>query len=288
MALINGIMHVIIDKRLAQHRSSLSSVRKDSRRSEVVKNYPPEKVAEITGVTAEDIVKIAEWYATAKATSIVYCMGITQHTTGMDNVKTLGNLAMLTGQIGREATGVNPLRGQNNVQGACDMGGLPNVYTGYQAVTVPEFRDKFEAAWGANFPKSGAHHSGNDSGADEGSVKAVYILGKIPWSAIPTNHVEKALRNAWSWWLSGYFPHPDRELATWCFPGASFAEKDGTFTNTERRVQRVRKAIEPVGELGPTGRSCRKSRAVLAIRCITIRQRKSWTRSPGSLPPMVA
>jgi len=177
-------------------------------------------------------------------------MGITQHTTGVDNVKSLANLAMLTGHIGREATGVNPLRGQNNVQGACDMGGLPNVYPAYQAVTVTDIQQKFESVWHATLSqKVGLTVSEMVSGLSDGSVKALYIMGENPMLSDPdTHHVEQALKAAELVVVQDIFLTPTAELAHVVLPGASFAEKDGTFTNTERRVMRVRKAVEPVGE----------------------------------------
>jgi predicted molibdopterin-dependent oxidoreductase YjgC len=131
VALLNGIMHVILKNNWHDQAFVEERCEGFEEFKQVIDNYPPEKVAEITGVAADDIAKMAEYYAKAEAASIIYCMGITQHTTGVDNVKSLANLAMLTGNMGKEATGVNPLRGQNNVQGACDMGGLPNVYSGY-------------------------------------------------------------------------------------------------------------------------------------------------------------
>jgi formate dehydrogenase alpha subunit len=250
VALLNGIMHVIMDRGwhkqefIDAHTEGFDAVK------EVLKNYPPDKVSEITGVSADDIVKIAEYYATSEASSIVYCMGITQHTTGVDNVKSLANLAMMTGQIGRENTGVNPLRGQNNVQGACDMGGLPGVYTGYQAVTVPEVQKKFEAAWGASLSnKVGLTIPEMMSGVMSGSVKALYILGENPMVSDPdTHHVEKALKAAELVIVQDIFRTPTAELAHVVLPGVSFAEKDGTFSNTERRVLKVRQAVAPMGD----------------------------------------
>ena len=250
VALINGMMHVIIKN--GWHDKAFIKERCEGfeELSKLIDNYPPEKVAEITGVSADDIVKIAEYYAKAKAASIVYCMGITQHTTGVDNVKSLANLAMLTGNMGKESTGVNPLRGQNNVQGACDMGGLPNVYSGYQAVNVIDNQIKFEKAWGAKLSdKIGLTIPGILSGLSEGTVKALYILGENPMVSDPdVGHVEKALRKAEFLVVQDIFLTPTTEFAHVVLPGTSFAEKDGTFTNTERRVQLLRKAIEPVGE----------------------------------------
>jgi formate dehydrogenase major subunit len=250
VALINGLMHVIIkngwhDQTFVEERTEgFDELRK------VVENYPPERVAEITGVASEDIIKIAEYYAKAEAASIVYCMGITQHTTGVDNVKSLANLAMLTGNVGKESTGVNPLRGQNNVQGACDMGGLPNVYPGYQVVTAIDNQKKFETAWNARLSdKVGLTIPGILSGLTEGSLKALYIVGENPMVSDPdVGHVEKALNKAEFLVVQDIFLTPTAQLAHLVLPGTSFAEKDGTFTNTERRVQRVRQAIAPVGE----------------------------------------
>jgi formate dehydrogenase alpha subunit len=253
VALLNGIMHVILkngwqDQVFVDERTEGFEAFKG-----VIEDYPPEKVEEITGVAADDIIKIAETYGTANAASIVYCMGITQHTTGVDNVKCLANLAMLTGNIGKEGTGVNPLRGQNNVQGACDMGGLPDVYPAYQAVNVPDNQRKFEQAWNAKLSdRIGLTVPFMLSGLTDGSVKALYILGENPMVSDPdTAHVQKALKTAELVAVQDIFLTPTAEIAHVVLPGTSFAEKEGTFTNTERRVQRVRRAIEPVGESRP-------------------------------------
>ena len=180
-------------------------------------------------------------------------MGITQHTTGVDNVKSLANLAMLTGNMGKASTGVNPLRGQNNVQGACDMGGLPNVYPGYQAVNIPDNQKKFESAWDAKLSEQvGLTIPAMLSGLLEGSVKGLFVVGENPMMSDPdTNHVEKALKSAELLVVQDIFLTPTAELAHVVLPGTSFAEKEGTFTNTERRVLRVRQAIEPVGDSRP-------------------------------------
>jgi len=256
VALLNGIMHIIVrngwqDQAFIDERTEgFEAFQK------IIDDYPPEKVSEITGIPIEDLLKIAECYGRANAASIVYCMGITQHTTGVDNVKSLANLAMLTGNIGKEATGVNPLRGQNNVQGACDMGGLPNVYTGYQAVNVPENQKKFEEAWNAKLSdKIGLTIPFMLKGLSDGSVKALYIVGENPIVSDPdTAHVEKALKTAEFLVVQDIFLTPTAELAHVVLPGTSFAEKDGTFSNTERRVLKVRQAIEPVGESRPDWR----------------------------------
>jgi len=253
VALLNGIMHVIVERGL--HNSAFINERTEGfeELKKVIADYPPEKAAEITGVDAEDIIRIAEYYANAKRGSIVYCMGITQHTTGVDNVKSLANLAMIAGHIGREATGVNPLRGQNNVQGACDMGALPNVYPGYQQVNLMDNQQKFESAWGAKLSgEIGLTIPAMLTGLSDGSVKALYVMGENPMQSDPdANHVEKALRKAELLIVQDIFLTPTAELAHVVLPGASYAEKDGTFSNTERRVLRVRKAIEPVGDSRP-------------------------------------
>jgi len=250
VALINGMMHAIYKN--GWHADKFVEERTENFAAflEVIEKCTPEWAARITGVAADDIVKMAEYYAKAEASSIVYCMGITQHTTGVDNVRSLANLSMLCGHIGRHATGVNPLRGQNNVQGACDMGGLPNVYPGYQAVTVPENQQKFEKAWNAKLPSSvGLTIMDMMNGLEEGKIKALVVMGENPAVSDPDiKHVKHALAAAEFLMVMDIFPTPTTELAHLVLPATSFAEKDGTFSNSERRVQLVRKAIEPVGE----------------------------------------
>jgi formate dehydrogenase major subunit len=250
VALINGMMHAIYKN--GWHNQAFVDERTENFEAfvEMIEKFPPERAAEITGIDADTIVKMGEYYAKAETSSIVYCMGITQHTTGVDNVKTLANLAMLCGQIGRPSTGVNPLRGQNNVQGACDMGGLPNVYPAYQVVTVPENQQKFETAWNAKLPTNvGLTIMELVDGLENGKVKALVIMGENPViSDQDSGHVKHALKAAEFLMVVDIFPTPTTELAHVVFPGCSFAEKDGTFSNSERRVQRVRKAIDPPGE----------------------------------------
>lgn len=253
VALLNGIMHVILEK--GWHDQTFIEERTEGfeELKKMVENYTPEKVAEITGIAAEDIIKIAEYYGTADAASIVYCMGITQHTTGVDNVKSLANLAMLTGNLGKEGTGVNPLRGQNNVQGACDMGGLPNVYTGYQPVVDIGSNEKFSKAWSKELSqKLGLTIPDMLSGITDGTVKALYVLGENPALSDPDKtHVDKALKEVDLLVVQDIFLTETAEMAHVVLPGTTFAEKDGTFVNTERRVMRVRQAIDPVGESRP-------------------------------------
>ncbi|PIX27397.1 MAG: formate dehydrogenase subunit alpha, partial [Chloroflexi bacterium CG_4_8_14_3_um_filter_45_15] len=159
-------------------------------------SYTPERSAGITGVPKESIIEAARIYAGSKKNIIIYSMGITQHTTGVDNVMSCANLAMLTGNVGKQFTGVDPLRGQNNVQGACDVGALPNVFSGYQAVTDEKIRNKFEKAWGVNLPsQSGLTVVEMLDSALKGKVKAMYIMGENPMVSDPDlNHVEEALK----------------------------------------------------------------------------------------------
>jgi predicted molibdopterin-dependent oxidoreductase YjgC len=183
-------------------------------------------------------------------------MGITQHATGTNNVLALANLSMATGQIGKPSSGVNPLRGQSNVQGACDMGGLPNVYTGYQRVDDPAVRQRFEKAWGVSLPaRPGLTLMEMMKGIAEGKVKALFILGENPLLSDPNmSQVKEELKHLDLLVVQDIFLTETAELAHVVLPGVSFAEKDGTFTNTERRVQRVRKAIEPMGNSRPDWR----------------------------------
>ena len=250
VALLNGMMHVILEKKWHDPEFVASRTEGFEAFKQVIDEYTPEKTAEITGVPAEDIIKAAELYGTAETATIIYCMGITQHTTGVDNVKSLANLAMLTANIGRESTGVNPLRGQNNVQGACDMGGLPNVYPGYQAVNTIDNRKKFSDAWGGELSDQiGRTVPEMLDGLTDGSVKALYIMGENPVQSDPdTSHVIHALEKAELLVVQDIFLTPTAELAHVVLPGGCYAEKDGTFSNTERRITRVRKAVDPPGD----------------------------------------
>jgi len=208
-------------------------------------------VVEITGVPEEKIREAMRLYAKAECAAIVYCMGITQHTTGTENVMAIANLAMLTGNIGRPGTGVNPLRGQNNVQGACDMGALPNVLPAYQQVANDEARQKIAAIWGSKeLPaRPGLTLVEMMEAAFRKKVKAMYIMGENPMVSDPDlQHVAHSLRQLDLLVVQDIFLTETAQLAHVVLPSACFAEKEGTFTNSERRVQRVRKAVEPPGE----------------------------------------
>ena len=254
VAVFNGIMNIIItegifDKEFVETRTEGFDALKS-----VVGRYTPRVVEQISGIKRDDLEKAAEMYARADKAMIVYAMGITQHTTGTDNVKTLANLSMLTGHIGRPSTGVNPLRGQINVQGACDMGALPNVLSGYQAVTSEDARKKFQDAWkiDALDGKPGLTITDLMAAAQCGDVKALYIMGENPMMSDPdSHHIELALSTLDFLVVQDIFLSETAAMADVVLPAACFAEKEGTYTNTERRVQLSGKAIEPPGNARP-------------------------------------
>ena len=251
VAWINGMMHVIIAEDLYEKAFVEKRTEGYKALKNIVEKYTPDYVESITGIPAEELAAAARLYATAKAASILYCMGITQHSHGTDNVKSLANLAMLCGHMGKPGTGVNPLRGQNNVQGACDMGGLPNVYTGYQPVSDLAIAKKMEEAWGVkDLPtKPGLTVTQMFPKAHDGELKAFYIIGENPLVSDPDlNHAEACLKHLDFLVVQDIFLTETAQLADVVLPSRCFAEKNGTFSNTERRVQRVRKAVEAPGE----------------------------------------
>jgi len=250
VAWINGLMHVIIQEGLYNKAYVEERTEGFEELKACVAKYTPKYVSKITGLKEKDIVAAARLFATSGPGSILYAMGITQHTTGTNNVKCLAALSMLCGYVGVPGGGVNPLRGQNNVQGACDMGGLPNVYSGYQVVTAEENRQKFESAW--NVPKLSdkVGLTVTEMGLAAGkTIKALYIMGENPvLSDADLNHAEKALASLDFLVVQDIFMTETAKLAHAVLPSACFAEKEGTFTNTERKVLRVRKAVDPPGE----------------------------------------
>ena len=250
VALFNAMMNVILSEDLSDGEFIATRTEGLDDLRNCVADCTPEWAEPITGIVADDIRQAARIYAGAERASIVYSMGITQHTTGTDNVLALANLAMLTGNVGRASTGVNPLRGQNNVQGACDLGALPNVYPGYQKVDDPAIRKKFEEAWGASLSgEPGLTVTEIVNGAGEGSIRGLYIMGENPMLSDPNlNHVRDALQKVEFLCVQDIFLTETAALADVVLPAASFVEKDGTYTNTERRVQRVRKALPAPGE----------------------------------------
>jgi formate dehydrogenase alpha subunit len=253
VAWMNGMMNVILEEGLQDEAFINERTEGFEDVKQVVAQYTPQKVEQITGIPADKLRQAARIYATAPSSSLVYSMGITQHTTGTDNVLSTANLAMITGNIGKWATGVNPLRGQNNVQGACDLGALPDVYSGYQKVTDPIIREKFEKAWGVKLPSNaGLTVVEVMNAAAKGQVKGLIIMGENPMVSDPNlNHVEEALRNLEFLVVSDIFLSDTAQFADVVLPAASFAEKEGTFTNTERRVLLLRKVIDAPGECLP-------------------------------------
>ena len=253
ICLLNGMMHVILkedleDKAFIDERTEgFDEFRK------ILEKYTPEYAERVTRVPKEIIIEAARVYATSKPASIIYSLGITQHITGTDNVSTLANLAMLTGNVGKRSSGVNPLRGQNNVQGACDMGALPNVLSGYQDVEDVWVRQKFEKAWGVKLPfKKGLTNS--EMFQAPRRIKFFYIIGEdVVHSEPNSKHVAACLKKAEFVVMHDLFFCKTAEYADVILPASSFAEKDGTFTNADRRIQRVRKAIKPCFETKPDG-----------------------------------
>jgi len=251
--LLLGMAKVIVDEGLADKEFIAARCENFDDLAASLSKVNLDEVAVITGVPVATIQAAARMYATHKPASILYTMGITQHTTGTDNVMAIAYLAMLTGNLGKASAGVNPLRGQNNVQGACDMGALPNVYPAYQSVADANNKAKFEAAWGANLSdKVGLTVMEMMDAAHVGKIKAMYIIGENPPLSEPdAQHAVAALRKLDFLVVQDIFMTETAQEADVVLPAASFAERDGTFTNTERRVQMVRKAIKPVGESKP-------------------------------------
>jgi len=250
VALLNGLMNVILKEDLHDHEFVENRTEDFEELKKVVSKYTPEKTEKITGVPKENIREAARLYAKAGRASILYAMGITQHTTGTDNVLSTANLAMLTGNVGEEGTGVNPLRGQNNVQGACDMAALPPFLPGYQKVTAAEVREKFEKAWGVKLSTGGGLTVVEMmDAASKGKIKGMYIIGENPMLSDPDiDHVEEGLKDLEFLVVQDIFLTETAELADVILPAACFAEKDGTVTNTGRRVQLLHKAVIPPGE----------------------------------------
>ena len=195
--LLNGLMHIIIKEGLEDKEFVAERTENFEELKATVEKYTPEYVSELTGIAVDDLYSVARLYATTDKAMTFYTLGITEHICGTNNVMSIANLAMLTGHLGRPGTGVCPIRGQNNVQGACDMGALPNVFSGYQAVTNDEVREKFEKAWGASLPdKVGLKIPEMFDAANEGKVKAMYILGENPVLTDPnSSHIRSGLEN---------------------------------------------------------------------------------------------
>jgi formate dehydrogenase alpha subunit len=250
VVLLNAIMYVLLKEKLIDRDFIQEWTEGFDAFKKGLEEFTPQRAAKITGVPKEDVIKAAMIYGKAERPAIYYTMGITQHAHGTQNVFAVANLALMTGNLGKESTGVNPLRGQNNVQGATDMGCIPNQYPGYQRVDFNSIKEKFEAAWGVNLSdRPGLTATEMTIAAQAGSLKALYIMGENPVMSDPDiSHTKKALKNLDFMVVQDIFMTETAELADVVLPSACFAEKDGTFTNTERRLQRVRKAVTPPGE----------------------------------------
>lgn len=251
VAFANGMMNVIINEGLADEEFIRTRTEGFEELREIVKDYTPEKVAEICHIDADHLREAALMYAKAKKAPIIYCLGVTEHSTGTEGVMSMSNMAMLVGKLGRSGCGVNPLRGQNNVQGACDMGAMPGDFPGYQKVTNPEVVAKFERAWGVKLSnKPGMHATDVFGAAIRKEIRGLFIFGEDPVvTDADQNHIKKALESLDFLVLSDLFMTETAQYADVVLPGTSYAEKEGTFSNTERRVQRVRKAVQLEGEM---------------------------------------
>ncbi|MCP4713630.1 MAG: molybdopterin-dependent oxidoreductase, partial [Deltaproteobacteria bacterium] len=246
VAWLNSMMQVIIAEKLYDAAFVESRPEGFAELQQAVAKYTPEYTEKITGIAPRELRAAARLYAGGRPASILYTMGITQHTSGTDNVKALANLAMLCGNLGVPGGGVNPLRGQNNVQGACDMGGLPNVYSGYQKVGDVERRTALRKAWQVD---SLPEQPGMTVTEMMDKARALYIIGENPMVSDPDlNHVEKQLKNLDLLVVQDIFLTETARMADVVLPAAAFAEKDGTFTNTERKIQRVRRAVDAPGD----------------------------------------
>lgn len=256
IALLNAMACVILTEGLADEAFIAARTENFDAARETFLKYTPEYAEPITGVPAAKIRQAARLFAQAENAATYYTMGITQHTKGVDNVLAVANLALLTGNLGKPKAGVNPLRGQNNVQGACDMGALPNVLTGYQPVADAAVRARFEQAWGVTLSdRPGLTLSGALHAIEEEKLKVLYIMGENPMRSDPDiTHVKHCLEHVDFLVVQDIFLTETAELADVVLPGTTWAEKDGTFTSTERRVQRIRQAVAPVGEARPDWR----------------------------------
>jgi formate dehydrogenase major subunit len=251
VAFANGMMNVIINEGLADEEFIKNRTEGFEELKEIVKDYTPDKVAEICHIDEDHLREAALMYAKAKKAPIIYCLGVTEHSTGTEGVMSMSNMAMLVGKLGRPGCGVNPLRGQNNVQGACDMGAMPGDFPGYQKVTNPEVVAKFERAWGVKLSnKPGMHATDVFGAAIRKEIRGLFIFGEDPVvTDADQNHIKKALESLDFFVLSDLFMTETAQYADVILPGTSYAEKEGTFSNTERRVQRVRKAVQLEGEM---------------------------------------
>ncbi len=246
IAFANGMMHIMIKEGLVDRKFIEERTEGYEELKEIVKEYTPEYVAEVCHIDKDKLIEAARMYATAEKAPIIYCLGVTEHSTGTEGVMSMSNMAMLVGKLGKSGCGVNPLRGQNNVQGACDMGAQPTDFPGYQKVANPDVIDKFEKAWGVTLNrKPGTHATDVFPAAIRKEIRGLYIYGEDPVvTDADTTHIIKALESLDFFVLQELFMTETAQYADVILPGVSYAEKEGTFSNTERRVQRVRKAVD--------------------------------------------
>ncbi|NPV61570.1 MAG: formate dehydrogenase subunit alpha [Methanotrichaceae archaeon] len=249
--LLRGMMKVIIDEGLADQK--FISQRTDGYQEllQNLRGFSVHEAAELTGVSADQIVKAARIYAKSPASALLYSMGITQHVCGTDNVKLCATLALVSGQIGRPGSGVWPMRGQNNVQGNCDMGGMAEFYPGYKRASDPKSAEFFESAWGASGLPLGPGLTSTEmtDAALEGTIKALYIIGEDPVICDPNiKKTTAALENLDFLVVQEIFMTATAKMADVVLPAAAWAEKDGSYTSMERRVQWIDQAVSPVGE----------------------------------------
>ncbi len=253
VAFLNGLMHIIVAEELWDKRFVAERTEDFDELQRLVEKYTPAHVSAITGIAEEQLYAVARLYAAEGRHAIFHGMGITHYVTGTDRVKSIANLAMLCGKVGVEGGGCNPLRGQNNVQGACDMGALFNTLPGYGSLDNEEMLDKFEKLWKIKVPRRpGKPATEVWDNISTGDIRALYIFGEDPAVADPNiAHVQSALEKLDFLVVQDLFLTETAKAADVVLPGACFAEKDGTFASTERRVQRVRKAVNPPGEAKP-------------------------------------
>lgn len=253
VAFANGMMHVMIREGLIDREYIEKFTEGFEEMKQIVAEYTPEKVGEICHIDPDQLVEAARMYAAAGKAPIIYCLGVTEHSTGTEGVMSMSNMALMVGKLGRSGCGVNPLRGQNNVQGACDMGAQPTDYPGYQKVDDPQVREKFEKAWNVKLnPAPGLKATEVFPAAIEGTIKGLYICGEDPVVTDPdTSHIIHALESLDFLVVQELFMTKTAAYADVILPGVSYAEKEGTFSNTERRVQRIRKAVELKGGMRP-------------------------------------
>lgn len=252
-ALLSGMLHVILKEGLADREFIAARTEGFADMEATIDKYTPEYASQLCGVPADDIIAAARLYGGAESATILYTMGVTQHTSGTENVYALANLVMATGNFGKPGAGLNPLRGQNNVQGACDMGALPSVLTGYQSVADPDVRAKFEKIWNVPIPaKPGLTMTEMFRAAADDKIRALYVMGENPFLTDPDgNHICECLEKMEFLVVQDIFMTETAQLADVVLPAASFAEKEGTFVNTERRVQLIRQALSPRGQSKP-------------------------------------